>query len=240
VHLGFAVFAVLVYVWIRRKKLHEAVGLWFLVFLVFALLALGPALHIAGHETRFPLMPYTVVAKVIPGVSLGGMPVRMVSIAILAASVLSAIGFASLLRGERRSAVFVAILLVVLVFEYLPGPLPARENPLPDFVRELKKLPPGAVYDVRDSKFHALYYQTVHQRPMAFGYIARVSSSVDARSRELRRVFETGDYEKLYRDYGFRYLILPGNMSVVAALGSPLYHDNDAQIYDLSNAHRRE
>jgi hypothetical protein len=240
VHLGFAVFAVLVYVWIRRKKLHEAVGLWFLVFLVFALLALGPALHIAGHETRFPLMPYTVVAKVIPGVSLGGMPVRMVSIAILAASVLSAIGFASLLRGERRSAVFVAILLVVLVFEYLPGPVPARENPLPDFVRELKKLPPGAVYDVRDSKFHALYYQTVHQRPMAFGYIARVSSSVDARSRELRRVFETGDYEKLYRDYGFRYLILPGNMSVVAALGSPLYHDNDAQIYDLSNAHRLE
>ncbi len=70
---------------------------------------------------------------------------------------------------------------------------------------------------------------------MAFGYIARVSSSVDARSRELRRVFETGDYEKLYRDYGFRYLILPGNMNVVAALGAPLYHDNDAQIYDLSD-----
>jgi len=128
----------------------------------------------------------------------------------------------------------VALLLVVLVFEYLPGPLPARENPLPDFVRELKKLPEGAVYDARSSKFHALYYQTVHQRPMAYGYIARVSKSVETKSDELRRAFQMGDYEKLYREYGFRYLILPGNMNLVAALGAPLYQDNDAQIYDLS------
>lgn len=234
VHIGFAVFFVLIFVWIRRKKLHEAVGLWFLVFVIFALLALGPALHVGGHEIRFPLMPYTVVAKVIPGVSLGGMPIRMVVMAILAASVLAAIGLAELLNRKTRSAVLVAVLLVVMVFEYLPGPLPARENPLPDFVRELKKLPEGAVYDVRSSKFHALYYQTVHQRPMAFGYIARVSTTVDAKSRELRRVFETGDYEKLYRDYGFRYLILPGDMNLVVALGAPLYHDNDAQIYDLN------
>src|SRR6185503_9549957 len=133
------------------------------------------------------------------------------------------------------SAVFVAILLVVLVFEYLPGPLPARENPLPDFVRELKKLPDGAIYDVRSSKFHALYYQTVHQRPMAFGYISRPTRSGDGKSAELRRTFETGDYEKLYREYGFRYLILPRDMNLVAALGSPLSQDNDAQIYDLSN-----
>ena len=240
VHLGFAVFFVLVYVWIRRRRLHEAVALWFLVFLIFALLALGPSLQVGGHELHFPLMPYTVVVKVIPGMSLGGMPVRMISMAILAASVLAAVGFAELLRHQRRSAILVALLLVVMVFEYLPGPLPARENPLPDFVRELKKLPEGAVYDVRSSKFHALYYQTVHQRPMAFGYIARVTRSVDAKSAELRRVFETGDYEKLYREYGFRYLILPRNMDLVAALGAPLYQDNDAQIYDLSNTLRRE
>jgi len=234
VHLGFAVFVVLIYVWIKRKKLHEAVGLWFLVFIVFALLALGPSLHIAGHEIRFPLMPYTVVVKLIPGMSLGGMPIRMISMAILAASVLAAIGFAALLKRERRSAVFVAILLLVLVFEYLPGPIPARENPLPDFVRELKKLPDGAIYDARSSKFHALYYQTVHQRPMAYGYIARVSKSVDDKSSELRRAFEMGDYEKLYREYGFRYLVIPRAMNLVAALGTPLYQDNDAQIYDLS------
>ena len=242
VHLGFAVFFLLVYVWIRRKKLHEAVGLWFLVFLVFALLALGPVIHIGGHGIGFPLTPYIVFEKLIPGMSLGGMPVRMVAMAILAASVLAAMGFADLLRRERssRSIAFIAILLVVLVFEYLPGPLPARENPLPDFVRELKKLPDGAIYDVRSSKFHALYYQTVHQRPMAFGYISRPPRSVDAKSSELRRVFEMGDYEKLYREYGFRYLILPRDMNLVAALGSPLYQDNDAQIYDLSNTRGRE
>lgn len=239
VHIGFAVLVVLVYVWIRRNRVHEAIGLWFLVFIVFALLALGPALHIAGHEIHFPLMPYTIVARVIPGMSLGGMPVRMVSMAILAASVLAAVGLAELLARKGRSAVFVAILLVVLVVEYLPGPLPARENPLPDFVRELKKLPDGAVYDVRSSKFHALYYQTVHQRPMAFGYIARVSRSVETKSSELRRVFEMGDYEQLYREYGFRYLILPRDMNLIAALGAPLYQDNDAQIYDLSNTGRR-
>src|SRR5690349_14203084 len=107
VHIGFAVLFILVYVWIKRKKLHEAVGLWFLVFVVFALLALGPVLHVGGHEVRFPLMPYTIVAKVIPGMSLGGMPVRMVSMAILAASVLAAVGLAELLSRKARSAVFV-------------------------------------------------------------------------------------------------------------------------------------
>ena len=235
VHLGFAVFVMLVYVWIRRKKLHEHVELWFLVFIVFVLLALGPSLHIAGHEIHFPLMPYTAVVKLIPGMSLGGMPVRMVSMAILAASIIAAVGFAELLNRKRSSAVFVAIILMVLVFEYLPGPIPARENPWPQFVKELKKLPEGAVYDARDTKFHALYYQTVHQKPMAYGYIARVSGSVDAKSQELRRAFEMGDYERLSREYGFRYLVLPGNMNRVAALGSPLFHDMDAQIYDLSD-----
>jgi hypothetical protein len=237
VHIGFAVFFVLVFVWIKRKHLHEAVGMWFLIFLVFALLALGPAIQIAGHVIAFPLMPYAVFEKLIPGMTIGGMAVRMVSMAILAASVLVAMGFAELLRrkgSSARSLAIVAILLVVLVFEYLPAPLPARENPLPEFVKELKKLPDGAIYDVRSSKFHALYYQTVHQRPMAFGYISRPTRSVDEKSRELRRVFETGDYEKLYREYGFRYLVLPREMNLVAALGPPLYQDNDAQIYDLS------
>jgi hypothetical protein len=165
------------------------------------------------------------------------MPVRMVVMAILAASVLTAIGFADLLRRTRLSARYVAVvavLLVVVAFEYLPGPLPARENPLPDFVRELKKLPDGPIYDVRSSKFHALYYQTIHQRPMAFGYISRVSTTVDIKSRQLRSVFEAGDYERLNREYGFRYLILPRQMDLVAGLGSPIYQDNDAQIYDLS------
>jgi hypothetical protein len=189
-----------------------------------------------GHEIHFPLTPYTILAKFIPGMSLGGMPIRMVVMAILAASVLAAIGFAELLRRKRSwSVVVVAILLVVLLFEYLPGPLPARLNPLPDFVRELKKLPEGAIYDVRSSKFHALYYQTIHQRPMAFGYISRTPSSVDAKNRELRQVFETGDYEKLYSEYGFRYLILPRQTNLSPPPGSPVYQDNDAQIYDLSN-----
>ncbi|HEV2836524.1 MAG TPA: hypothetical protein VGW58_14470, partial [Pyrinomonadaceae bacterium] len=236
VHIGFAVLFLLAYVWIKRKELHEAVGLWFLVLLVFAVLALGPVIHIGGHEIRFPLMPYSLLVKLIPAMSLGGMPVRMVVMAILAASVLAAVGFAELLRrrSSSRSAIFAAVVLVILVFEFLPGLLPARENPLPDFVRELKKLPDGAVYDVRSSKFHALYYQTIHQRPMAFGYISRTSTTVDAKSSELRSVFEAGDYEKLYRNYGFRYLILPRSMNLVAALGTPLYQDNDAQIYDLS------
>ena len=238
VHIGFAVLFMLVYVWIRRKHVHEAVGLWFLMFVVFAVLALGPILHVGGYEVRFPLMPYTVFVKIIPGMSLGGMPVRMVVIAILSASVIAAVGFTELLRHQRLSAgsvAFVTLLLAVLVFEYLPGPLPARENPVPDFVRELKKLPDGAIYDARNSKFHALYYQTIHQRPMAFGYISRTSKSVDAKSKELRQVFEMGDYKKLYSEYGFRYLILPGEMKLLTAPGSPVYQDNDAQIYDLSN-----
>ena len=241
-HISFAVLFVLVYVWIKRKNLHEAVWLWFLVFLVFVLLALGPVIHIGGYQIGFPLTPYIVFEKLIPGMSLGGMPVRMISMAILAASVLAGVGFAELLRRKRSSGsvAVVAILLVVLTFEYLPGPLPARENPLPDFVRELKKLPDGAVYDVRSSKFHALYYQTVHQRPMAFGYISRTTKSVDDKTRELRRVFEMGEYEKLYREYGFRYLIIPHDMNLTAALGSPLYKDTDAQIYDLGNMRGRE
>ena len=241
VHIGFVVWFLLVYVWFRRTHLHEAIRLWFLIFVVFTLLALGPVFHVAGHEIPFPLSPYSVFVKIIPGMSLGGMPVRMIAMAILSASVLAAVGFADLLRRRSfPSVALVAILLTVLVFEYLPGPLPARENPLPYFVSELKKLPEGAIYDARSSKFHALYYQTIHQRPMAFGYISRTPSSVDAKNRELRQVFETGDYEKLYSEYGFRYLILPRQTNLSPPPGSPVYQDNDAQIYDLSNTGARK
>jgi hypothetical protein len=48
------------------------------------------------------------------------------------------------------------------------------------------------------------------------------------------------EYEKLYREYGFRYLILPSSMELVPTLGSPVYQDTDAEIYDLSNTRGRE
>jgi hypothetical protein len=84
----------------------------------------------------------------------------------------------------------------------------------------------------------ALYYQTIHQRPMASGYVARVPSSVWTMLLEQKRLADENAYGVLCRDYNLRYLIAPhdGSPSVALAAAKLLFSDQvaEADLYDLA------
>jgi len=219
VHIGWSVIALAVYGWRRRSQVAlKDGGYWLIVILFFGVMALGPNLKIAGHEVSAgtiamfgrddvnPLvLPYAILWLIFPPWRLAGVPVRMMVMVQLAAAVLAAAGWVAL-NAKRRMAV-ATIALAAIAFEYLPYPQRVTDVAVPAYARALKDLPPGAVLDLASNGPQALYYQTVHQQPIGFGYISRTPTSVDQADLELRRLILDGSWEEAARRYGFRYVV---------------------------------
>jgi hypothetical protein len=213
VYLGVSVYVLLGYVWIKRKTLEfvdkQQIHLWFMTAGFFFVLALGPAFHIAGKVIWDKAMPYTLLVYVLPFLKLSGVPIRMMVMVILGASVLSAIGLRELFRQFPQKKIFTLVLLGILLFETLPRPLPATRVEVPEYVMAQAGLPnDGGVVDlVTNNKILSLYFQTINQKPIVFGYVSRLPTSVNQREEELRNAIKNHDYGKLWDTYHIRYVI---------------------------------
>ena len=98
---------------------------------------------------------------------------------LLCSAIISAIGVKMLFQKSVGKRWFVLFLTVLLLVEYLPKPMPASRPTVPSYVEVLKKLPDnGGIIDVVSRPTMALYYQTIHEKPVAFGYVARIPKSV--------------------------------------------------------------
>lgn len=159
---------------------------WLAAFAVFAALALGPFVHVAGANTFVP-GPWAFL-RYVPIVNLTRMPGRFAILACLLLSVLLALALQAI--GHRwpskRRALLVAV-AALLVFELFPAPRPlysaaipgvydiVRDDPRPVRVLEL----PFGVRDGVDSEgnFSARYQfnQTRHGKRLIGGYLSRVS-----------------------------------------------------------------
>ncbi|MER3403960.1 MAG: hypothetical protein C4289_01245 [Chloroflexota bacterium] len=209
VHLGLSVFFLLGYVWARRKAPQaQGTGLWYIVFLLFTVLSLGPALQVWGQRVPFTSLPYGWLEIALPPLRMSGVPVRMVVMAILSAAIISATGLKLLLAGSARARLLAGGLLLLLVLEYLPGPLPASQVIVPECVQMLRDLPGGGgVLDLSRNEALGLYYQTVHGRPIALGYVARLPRSVYERDLELAETFGARRFGELRERYGIHYIL---------------------------------
>jgi hypothetical protein len=235
VYLGWTVIFMLVYVR-RRNSPSPAVGLWFFIVFCFAVLALGPVLHVRGAEYSFVKLPYAILERVFPPIRASGVPVRMMIVSTLAASVLCAMGFAEASRGSRREQVFAALAIVALVVEYLPKARVSSALPVPAFVSILKAQPGnGAVLDTVSDPFETMYYQTIHEKPMAFGVLSRTPHSVVSKDEELKRLIENGDYFKLHGESKIRYLITGAATDLERPNGSvrTIFKDSKVKLYEL-------
>jgi hypothetical protein len=234
VYLGWAVIFVLVYVW-RRSSPFAARGLWFFMLFSFAVLALGPVLHVWGAEYSVVKLPYAVFEKVFPPIKASGVPVRMMIVSTLAASVLCAVGFAKAFRGGRRERVFAALAIVALLVEYLPKSRISSAVPVPGFVSILKAQPGnGAVLDTVSDPFQTMYYQIVHEKPLVFGLLSRTPQSVATKDEEIKRLIENADYVKLYDEYKIRYLVM-GAATDLEENDSirTIFEDSKVRLYEL-------
>jgi hypothetical protein len=200
VHIGLSVLLLAAYACWRKKCLARphGVGLWMLIAGFFGVLSLGPALHVWGREVVHGL-PYAWLEPIFPPLRMSGVPVRMSVMTQLAAAVLCAWGLDHIFRTKRPGWLIVTIGLGLLVFEYLPAPIPATRLETPSYIEFVRGLSiRGGIIDLyagADSP-RTLLWQTRHGKPIAFGYVSRVPRSVALKDGELWRLLEGGRFQE--------------------------------------------
>ena len=218
--LGLALAAALILVALFRKRLDaKGVGLWYCLLIFFGLLSLGPALHVGGTVHAGVPMPYAIFARIFPPLELGGCPARMMAMVMLCAGVICAYGLAALPRAPRWATTVCAALAALMVVEHLPAVLSPIRLTVPPYVTFLKTLPQGAgVLDTTTDMAPALYFQTIHEKPVAGGYVSRIPKSLLEREIQLGEDFKAGRLDLVCGQYGIRYWVAPTKGAYVPAL----------------------
>jgi hypothetical protein len=160
--------------------------LWIVLTVGFALLALGPFIHIGGLNTRIP-GPWAV-ARYLPLVRLARSPARMTIVAMLGLSMLFATALCALGdRWPRRRRLLLGVTTVVMLFELFPAPRPLYSATVPRFYERVAQAPEGTrllelplgvrdgTSSVGDFTARSQFFQTAHGKPLIGGYLSRVS-----------------------------------------------------------------
>lgn len=206
--------------WTRDQQARR----WLVIGAVFTVLALGPFLRIGGVDTGLTL-PQAAL-RYVPGISNARMPGRAVVMVQLAAAILLAIAWSR----RRPGASAATVLVVLVVLESLPGRTSLYSLPATDAVdRAIADGPAGAVLELpvglRDGfgergafDHRALVHQFAHGRPLAGGFVARLSPGILASYEQdpaLARLlaFSQDDVAPLpsaaeLSDKGFAYLVV--------------------------------
>jgi hypothetical protein len=120
----------------------------------------------------------------------------------------------------------------ILFIEYLPHPLFTSHMVPPPWIAAVQSQPVrGPIIDTFDMPSLQLYYQTLLNVPIAFGYVARTPTSVWEADQKLASASSQMRGDVLYRRYAFRYFIAG------AASGydqnPTLYRDSQVAVYEL-------
>ena len=155
---------------------------WLLIALVFAILALGPVLHIAGRSDLLPdggtlPLPHAWLYDHVPFMRIARSVSRFDVMVMLALGLLASRGVMALQARLPRAQRWLGPLLAALVlFEFWPAPYPLSPPDTPAWYNTLAQTPGhGAVLNLPMNwdRPGYLLYQTVHGRPLTVGYISR-------------------------------------------------------------------
>lgn len=178
--LGLAVIAIVV----RRHDV--GVREWIAAACVFLVWALGPWLMLFGRQS--PLVLPSILVRYIPVVANARIPGRAMVVVYLACALLAAHAITWLLARGRRGRALAWMCAIVIVIDCAPASPPIFFPSVPARYAALNGAP-GAVCELplglRDGfgevgRFDSavLLYQTVHQRPILGGFVARLPRSV--------------------------------------------------------------
>jgi hypothetical protein len=162
---------------------------WLAFTACFALLSLGPFIHVAGINTHVP-GPWAFL-RYVPVIGMARSPTRFAIVATLGLALLFAFALDAYRRrrpGTGLSTPAVGALTVALVFEITPAPRALYSAAVPaiyqlvrtsgDETGRLLELPTGirdGTSSLGDFIAASEYYQTMHERPLIGGYLSRVS-----------------------------------------------------------------
>lgn len=148
---------------------------WLVVGIIFVILALGPQPQISGHIVDLKL-PYAYLHTYIPGFSVAGIPGRFVVMIALSMAVMAGCGVAFLQERFGRFAFPVSLVVSVLIaVETLSVPLGGSATALPAFYHRIASDAGNyALLDVKWDANYLMYAQTVHEKPLVGGWLARL------------------------------------------------------------------
>jgi hypothetical protein len=236
VYFGVSVIILLIIALWKRNKIHKYVNFWFVLGIIFIILSMGPRLLIFGHSINHAVLPYALLAHIFPQLNLSGDPDRFIVMAFLAAAVLSAMVLSKLNLAKRKHLGLLLIFFIVLCVEVWPGQYSIDPVKAPNYVYALKKLPAGAVIDNgATGAAWSLYYQTIDQKPIAFGYISRTPTSVYNEDWQLTAVILRNQLPKLCAQYKIRYFTTPAFRPLQTNFPI-IYNDGQTLIYDLKDS----
>jgi hypothetical protein len=159
---------------------------------------------------------------------------------VLSASILSALGLRELSGYIQKNKLLTLGLCVILIFQTLPAPLPTTSPAVPEYVTVLADLPnDGGLVDLVKNRMGVhLYYQTIYKKPLAFGYLARIPTSVSQEDEGIANAIAAWDYAKLWGTYKIRYVltssVVPIRKDQPYMILQLLYHKKDIRIYRIS------
>lgn len=159
--------------WYRRKT-----GFWILIVIVFALLSLGPVLHLAGRDTGIP-MPFVLLNQV-PIANHIRIPMRYGIMVVFGVSLLAGAGAAALLTRLR----WLPVPLVALILaETAVLPYPTLAFSVPPIYDELARQP-GDFTILEIPSFNWRFaarnevYQAFHHKRILRAYTNRIAPDV--------------------------------------------------------------
>lgn len=241
VGVGFGAAGLAAAGWRARRAEGERLAPWLAMAAIFWALALGPSLQSWGQSLGFDWMPYRAFVALAPPLRLSGVPGRMMAMAGLALAALAAFGIKALWGGGRRGRMGAAALMSLALVEHWPAPLPVTPCPIPPYAKFLRDWPePGAVFDAHAYIQLSMVLQTVHGRPISFGFTAKAQRSRAIFEHFLRetakRALEEGDLAPLRDYYNFRLLVVGAGEPHPASAKwpKPIYEDAEVKIYDLA------
>lgn len=247
IFFGFALLTVLAIAFYRtfiQKKKKQFIAkapkdwlFWWIVLFVFAIIALGPHPNIFGKSAEFIALPYVALEAVFPTLKLSGMPVRWMLIVLIAAIVLVAYLLSKLNVKKRKGLVLAAVFVGVMFVDIYPTRLPLTDIPTSKYVTFLRDQPHGAVLDnAAVSEPQQLRNQTIHEKPMAFGYVTRLPESVAKKDFQIFADIEEYRYNELCSEHKIRYITVPPARPLQDTTFPIIYQDQEAIVYDLKSA----
>ncbi len=190
--LTFVALVVMVIAWRSGWRISRT---WAALAVAFGTLALGPFVHIAGINTFAP-GPWALL-RYVPLVGMARTPGRFSVVVMLVVAVLFASALAWL--GQRwplRRTLILSAVSALLVFELLPVPRVLYSAEVPAIYHHVAEAP-GDVrvlelpFGMRDGTSsygdftaRSQFFQTMHQKPLAGGYLSRISQRRVAEARK--------------------------------------------------------
>lgn len=242
VFFGFGLLTLLSIVFIKQyirkdTTIPSWLNFWWVILIVFGVLALGPHLRTLGGRTLEQVsLPYALVEKLFPTLQISGMPSRWILIALIAAIIIGSYLLSRMNLSGQRGKVLLGLFILVSLIDLWPRPLPLTSTRYQAYVNFLKDRPWGAVVDNGAlSGTEQLYNQTLHGKPISFGYVTRTPKSVEEKDFHIFAAIEQGHIDTLCKEHQIRYFTTPLKRPLATA-APVIYKDARTLIYDLKDS----